>query len=1182
MAVKQSTNYAGGERLYFSSAVLSSGKELTISAFFKRDTYSSIQYIYGSGSGKVRFFLDSSQYCYLKVYNASSTLICQATIVDSKLNNYTDWHHIVVSVDLTSTSNRHVLIDGNAPDSSLTWNTYINDTIASGATPCYVASSGASSNDFLGSLSDLYICSEYIDLSITGNLRKLYSASGKPVWMGAHGELVTGTVPGGYFPDGGLADNFGSGASVSTFTGPPTRGEEPEVSTSRWRPGRQLDGVADGYTRSSDLSTNGDGKECTMSFWARRNGTGLDPIYHSTNGRFQVGFNSSNKMEVIGRNTTNSIILNMESDAITDTDLHHFLISFDMGTGDTTKKHIYIDNADALDAVNTYTNENIDWTQSAHAVGRNTVGTRFFDGMISQLWLAHSTSTVYAGFYLDITDGDNRAKFITSEGFAPMLGPDGSWPTGSSPLVYMPLPSSHNAGIGGDFVETGTPYETRGADATTEDPIVDNIQSGYKSITSVTFTDTVTITSVDLTRAVLLVSIESSNASPRYASITASLTNSTTITFQRYGATGIINVEWQVVEFSQGVSVQQGIYNNSQAGTNDVAISGVDLLRTIALATVRSSGTSYYSDYDIAAAILNASDNIDLYSQALDYGRNTAYQVVEFDNATVQKLTTELSTSSISTEQVLGYRTDPNKTWHAAHFDCDNTINNEDMSYCVLREGSLFFKRYETTGAPGVNAHTYVAEIGARFRNQHYEVTLEVSDADMTQNIAEVNQDNCFLMGGGLYGLWGTADWADSESGRNQWKWEFNSSIELLVERYVATAVEARNSVQVLEWMEEVSYDGWGYKRTITLDTTSSGSDVPDDQFSFPVLLKFDSSNHNFSQTDTNGEDIRFTLDDEVTNIDYEIERWDSTAEEAEVWVRVPTILGDGETTFVMWHGKSSQSSESSGPHVFLKNYGLVDHMADTTPVIDSTDSLTGSNTAGTKVDAEIGKGHEQDSYGDYREFSTIDKQRSYNMFEILEHFTMSIWMQPDQDLDTFGARQTIMSKGLNYALGSGYAQNWLFTIDNDGTPMIELRVDSSWKQIQLASSPGWVADTWYKIDAVWTRSTKTIEFFRNGASIGSDSETWTSVNNGEAVVVRVGRHYNLTDTSWFDGILDEARISYAARDANWIKLEYENQQATDTLVTYGTVEPLSVDYIRSINRGINIGINLGVERYEI
>jgi len=105
---------------------------------------------------------------------------------------------------------------------------------------------------------------------------------------------------------------------------------------------------------------------------------------------------------------------------------------------------------------------------------------------------------------------------------------------------------------------------------------------------------------------------------------------------------------------------------------------------------------------------------------------------------------------------------------------------------------------------------------------------------------------------------------------------------------------------------------GWVYRRAVTI-TEQSGGTLTD----FQVRVELNSSNFDFSKANADGSDIRFTEDDGETLLPYWIEKWDSTSEEAIIWVKVPSIPANGETTIYIYYGNSGAGSESDGEAVF-------------------------------------------------------------------------------------------------------------------------------------------------------------------------------------------------------------------------------------------------------------------------
>ena len=95
----------------------------------------------------------------------------------------------------------------------------------------------------------------------------------------------------------------------------------------------------------------------------------------------------------------------------------------------------------------------------------------------------------------------------------------------------------------------------------------------------------------------------------------------------------------------------------------------------------------------------------------------------------------------------------------------------------------------------------------------------------------------------------------------------------------------------------------WKYARNLFLNTSETGANVTGTVADFPVLVRLNSGNFDFSHAHTTGADIRFTKSDN-TFLPYEIERWDPVTELAEVWVKVDTVYGNDNSRFLRYTGE--------------------------------------------------------------------------------------------------------------------------------------------------------------------------------------------------------------------------------------------------------------------------------------
>ena len=99
----------------------------------------------------------------------------------------------------------------------------------------------------------------------------------------------------------------------------------------------------------------------------------------------------------------------------------------------------------------------------------------------------------------------------------------------------------------------------------------------------------------------------------------------------------------------------------------------------------------------------------------------------------------------------------------------------------------------------------------------------------------------------------------------------------------------------------------WQYYKDITISNT--GGDLTD----YQVLVHFDEK---IEDAQDNGADIRFSNVDR-TELDYWIEDWYSTGNDAKIWVKVPSVPADRNTRIRMYYGNPKAFSSSDGDATF-------------------------------------------------------------------------------------------------------------------------------------------------------------------------------------------------------------------------------------------------------------------------
>lgn len=345
----------------------------------------------------------------------------------------------------------------------------------------------------------------------------------------------------------------------------------------------------------------------------------------------------------------------------------------------------------------------------------------------------------------------------------------------------------------------------------------------------------------------------------------------------------------------------------------------------------------------------------------------------------------------------------------------------------------------------------------------------------------------------------------------------------------------------------------WAGHQQIVLNTSVSGADVKEKVFAFPVLIRLNSLNFDFSKSSGKGNDIRFTSS-EGKPLVHEIETWDSLKQLAAIWVKVDTIKGNNnQQTITMFWGNPQVVTVSNSMRVFDTTAGFqgVWHMASTSEnrISDATvNSFVGSSPDSARPKDVVGLIGDCQLFDGVDDFITMPKTAASSLnFPENANFTVSAWVKTDT-LD--GVAQLVVAKGYDqYFLRLTYfptgAPLWEFT---------EFRNDDSWQPCTTSARSG----NWMLLTGVRSGTRQTL--YLNGIPVDStpDSYKGNNLKRGTANDITIGKLLEKIDLPnetqgycYFKGLIDEVRIDNRARSASWVKLCFMNQQPNDKLVEF-------------------------------
>jgi hypothetical protein len=166
-------------------------------------------------------------------------------------------------------------------------------------------------------------------------------------------------------------------------------------------------------------------------------------------------------------------------------------------------------------------------------------------------------------------------------------------------------------------------------------------------------------------------------------------------------------------------------------------------------------------------------------------------------------------------------------------------------------------------------------------------------------------------------------------------------------------------------------------------------------------------------------------------------------------------------------------------------------------------------------IQVQLGKGRLFDDVDDYIEMT------GSNSLDLSTNGTIEAWVKPNAD----EANNWFICKNGNYCLGIDAAGQFLFTGGSaQGDNDTKLK-----------------AGNWYHV--VVTNNNTTATYYINGVQTGTDTVAWGSTLTS---TLRLGRDGG---ANYFDGVIDEVRISNVVRSASDIRQAYEYGRRTHPIV---------------------------------
>jgi len=338
--------------------------------------------------------------------------------------------------------------------------------------------------------------------------------------------------------------------------------------------------------------------------------------------------------------------------------------------------------------------------------------------------------------------------------------------------------------------------------------------------------------------------------------------------------------------------------------------------------------------------------------------------------------------------------------------------------------------------------------------------------------------------------------------------------------------------------------EGWQYRKMITIDHTK----VTGNLNYFPVLISVvDVDLRDKAQDD--GDDILFMDGVGVAyKLCHEIESFDGSSGKLVAWVRIPNLDGDSDTVFYIYYGNSGCSSQQAAEKVWDSSYCGVWHLGD---FYDSTQYDNDGTIYGANFITGIS--------GSALSFDGDNDYVSLGNNPILDGVSQTVtqWIR-------YTVTPSLVSMTVNDY--TGMAGDWGVTsvwIENDGRVTGEVSNGPGNDHVQVYSPDSLNTGDWIFIVTTYDNTQKILKLYINGLLVDDDS--WSSSLQHRSFVGwyigAVAAYFD--DPDWpqyhgplyFEGDIDEVRISNIARNQQSISTEYNNQNDPSSFFSVGPEE---------------------------
>ncbi len=310
----------------------------------------------------------------------------------------------------------------------------------------------------------------------------------------------------------------------------------------------------------------------------------------------------------------------------------------------------------------------------------------------------------------------------------------------------------------------------------------------------------------------------------------------------------------------------------------------------------------------------------------------------------------------------------------------------------------------------------------------------------------------------------------------------------------------------------------------------------------FPLLVKLTPGNtaDYGGFRGTSGYELRFWTNADLTGqeLNYEIESF-STTSNSSIWVKVPA-LSKNCSLWASWGdpAKTNQQAYTTNGAVWTEGFRGVWHMNQTNALDSTSNRLDAVSVLNTGTLGLVGEAQSFNGSNSFmRVLDAVDPTA----------YTISAWIRPAVTTSGTIIRRT----------DSGEAGSYSHQLNlNGSSKAIHYLFDGGSKTVTGTTTLS--AASWYYLSGTAVNS-GSMRLYLNGAEEGTPVSMGALWTGGDRWTI------GKSNPDWFNGLIDEVRISSVVRSTNWIWACWMNLANPDAFMGYGSVVAGSADPVVNV-----------------